>query len=93
MEARLGGIAAVGDQKAKTAQYREVLVACLSNNGDVDGLKALVVHMLSDDVPLVISRQILQTLCQEVQTLPSKQHMATADFALEKITPRAVSFE
>ena len=96
MEARLGSIAALGDQKAKTAQYREVLAECFAKNngaGDVDGLKALVVHMLSDDVPLVISRQILQTLCQEVQNLPSEQHMETADFALEKMTPRVVSFE
>ena len=96
MEARLGGIAALGDQKAKTAQYREVLAECFAKSngaGDVDGLKALVVHMLSDDVPLVISRQILQILCQEVQNLPSEQHMETADFALEKMSPRVVSFE
>jgi hypothetical protein len=66
MEARLGSIAAAGDQKAKTAQYRDVLTSCLGSEGDVDGLKAMVVHMLSDEVPLVISRQILQALCQEV---------------------------
>jgi len=93
MEARLSGIAAVADQKTKTAQYREVLTECLSHGGDVDGLKLLVVHMLSDDVPLVISRQILQTLCQEVQSLPSEHHKETALFALEKISPRVVSFE
>mmetsp|Transcript_38359 Transcript_38359/g.95192 ORF Transcript_38359/g.95192 Transcript_38359/m.95192 type:complete len:405 (-) Transcript_38359:261-1475(-) len=93
MEARLSGIAAVGDQKTKTLQYREVLTECLGGGGDVDGLKLLVVHMLSDDVPLVISRQILQTLCQEVQSLPSEHHKVTAQFALEKISPRVVSFE
>lgn len=94
MDARLAAIA-TSPSEAKTAQYREVLAECLAkdNVGDVEGLKALVVHMLSDDVPLVISRPILQTLCQQVQTLPSEQHLATADFALERITPRAVSFE
>mmetsp|Transcript_45898 Transcript_45898/g.73459 ORF Transcript_45898/g.73459 Transcript_45898/m.73459 type:complete len:406 (+) Transcript_45898:100-1317(+) len=93
MEARLGSIAAAGDQKAKTAQYRDVLTSCLGSEGDVDGLKAMVVHMLSDEVPLVISRQILQALCQEVQSLPAAQHLDTATFALEKMNPRVVSFE
>lgn len=93
MEARIGGIAAVSDQKVRSAQYRELLDELLSGDGNVEGLKAMVVHMLSDDVPLVISRQILQTLCQELQRLPSERHKETADFALEKISPRVVSFE
>ena len=29
--------------------------------------------MLSDDVPLVISRQVLQTLCPDLQRLPSER--------------------
>lgn len=93
MEARIGGIAAVSDQKVRSGQYRELLDELLSGDGNVEGLKAMVVHMLSDDVPLVISRQILQTLCQELQRLPSERHKETADFALEKISPRVVSFE
>jgi len=93
MEARFGGIAAVSDQKVRSGQYRELLDELLSGDGNVEGLKAMVVHMLSDDVPLVISRQILQTLCQELQRLPSERHKETADFALEKISPRVVSFE
>jgi COP9 signalosome complex subunit 4 len=94
-DARLSGIAAVSDQKVKTAQYREVLTELLAGGGDgaVEGLKHLVLHMLSDDVPLVISRQILQTLCAEIQTLPAEQHKETAEFALQKISPRVVSFE
>ena len=40
----------------------------------------MVVHMLSDDVPLVISRQILQTLCQELQRLPSERHKGDGGF-------------
>ena len=93
MEARLGGIAAVSDQKSRTSQYKEVLDELLSGDGDAEGLKLMVTHMLSDDVPLVISRQVLQTLCQDLQRLPSERHKETADFALEKITPRVVSFE
>ena len=93
MEARLGGIAAVSDQKSRTSQYKEVLDELLSGDGDTEGLKLMVTHMLSDDVPLVISRQVLQTLCQDLQRLPSERHKETADFALEKITPRVVSFE
>lgn len=93
MEARLGAIASVSDQKVRSVQYGEVLDELLSGDGDVDGLKLAVVHMLSDDVPLVISRQILQRLCQELRSLPAERHKAAAEYALEKITPRVVSFE
>jgi len=93
MESRLSGIASVSDQKLRTGQYREVLDTLLSNDGDVEGLKFMVTHQLSDDVPLVISRQVLLSLCQSLQSLPSERHKETADFALEKISPRVVSFE
>ena len=54
----------------------------------------MVTHMLSDDVPLVISRQILLALCQEVvTTLPSEKQKETASFALEKMNPRVMSFD
>ena len=94
MEARLSEIASVADQKARTAQYRDILTECLAGGGNVEGLKAMVTHMLSDDVPLVISRQILLALCQEVvTTLPSEKQKETASFALEKINPRVMSFD
>lgn len=94
MEARLAAITLEGDQKARTASYRAVLDACLAPpHGDVEGLKAIVVHMLSDDVPLVISRQILQVLCQEVARLPGDQHAIVAGFALDRLSPRTLSFE
>ena len=93
MEARLGGIVSVSDQKLRTSQYREVLDTLLSGDGDVEGLKMMVAHMLSDDVPLVISRQVLLSLCSELARLPSERYKDTADVALEKITPRVVSFE
>ena len=94
MEARLAAIAAEGgDQKEKTQKYQTVLTESLSNGGDVEGLKQMVVHMLSDVVPLVTSRQILSTLCSEAKSLPAAQHKDFAEFALEKITPRVVSFE
>lgn len=94
MEARLSEIASVADQKERTAQYRDVVTECLAGGGNVEGLKAMVTHMMSDDVPLVISRQILQTLCQEVvTTLPAEQQKETAAFALEKMSPRVMSFD
>lgn len=51
MEARLSEIASVADQKERTAQYRDVVTECLDGGGNVEGLKAMVTHMMSDDVP------------------------------------------
>jgi len=50
-------------------------------------------HMLSDDVPLVISRQLLQVFAQETAKLPADLHKPVATYALERIQPRVVSFE
>ena len=49
--------------------------------------------MLSEEVPLVVSRQLLQALCPEVSQLPPQAHKETASFALDKIQGRVVSFE
>ena len=53
----------------------------------------MVTHMLSDDVPLVISSKCCRPCAKTCRRLPSERHKETADFALEKITPRVVSFE
>lgn len=50
-------------------------------------------HMLCDDVPLVISRQLLQVFAQEISKLSPEIHKPVATYALEKIQPRVVSFE
>ena len=49
--------------------------------------------VLSDRNPLVISRQLLTSFAQGVASLPPDLHKEVAAFALDKIQPRAVSFE
>jgi len=49
--------------------------------------------VLSDDVPLVVSRQLLQTFAQELGKLQPEIQKEIAHYALQQIQPRVVSFE
>ena len=51
------------------------------------------VAVLTDDVPLVISRQLLQTFAGELSKLPGVTLKEVGQYALEKVQPRVVSFE
>lgn len=49
--------------------------------------------VLSDDVPLVVSRQLLQSFAQELGRLEPETQKEVAQFTLTQIQPRGVSFE
>lgn len=49
--------------------------------------------VLSDDVPLVVSRQLLQTFAQELGRLQPETQKEIAHYILAQIQPRVVSFE
>lgn len=49
--------------------------------------------VLSDDVPLVVSRQLLQTFAQEFDRLEPDVQKEVAHYTLNQIQPRVVSFE
>lgn len=52
-----------------------------------------VLAVLSDDVPLVVSRQLLQTLARELGRLQAETQKEIANYTLAQIQPRVVSFE
>lgn len=49
--------------------------------------------MVSDEVPLVVSRQLLQSFAQELGRLDADAQKEIAHYALKQIQPRVVSFE
>lgn len=49
--------------------------------------------VVSDEVPLVVSRQLLQTFAQELGKLDPEAEKEIAQYALTQIQPRVVSFE
>lgn len=57
------------------------------------GFKFFVCAVLSDDVPLVVSRQLLQTFAQELGRLEPETQKKIANYTLAQIQPRVVSFE
>ncbi|CAI5492372.1 unnamed protein product [Closterium sp. Naga37s-1] len=92
MGAALRAVVAVAEPKAKVEAYRALLADVIARN-DVEHAKLFVDHMLSEDVPLVVARQVLQQLAGELGGLRAEQHKAVALYALAHIQPRVVSFE
>ncbi|GAB4834055.1 COP9/signalosome complex subunit Csn4 [Ancistrocladus abbreviatus] len=92
MEGALASASAITDQRQKIEQYKHILSSVMASN-DVSQAKKFIDHMLSDDVPLVVSRQILQTFAQELGRLEPEVQKEIAHYSLNQIQPRVVSFE
>eukprot|EP00798_Chlamydomonas_sp_ICE-L_P001710 gene1710-33116_t len=88
----LGAIEAIADQKQKTELYKNALQQIVASCS-VESCNAFVDHMLTDGVPLVISRQLLQLFATEITKLPAETLKPVATHALEKVQPRVVSFD
>eukprot|EP00741_Cyanophora_paradoxa_P023851 tig00021680_g23038.t1 len=85
-------IAGVADQKRKVEEYKTLLGQIFARKAAPE-LKSFVEHMVSEEVPLVVSRQLLHAFANSLKTLDKEQHKAVAQHALEKIQARVVSFE
>ncbi|KAJ4901812.1 COP9 signalosome complex subunit 4 [Raphanus sativus] len=92
MEEALMSASTIADQRQKIEQYKLILSSVLSSN-DLLQSKHFIDHILSDDVPLVVSRQLLQSFAQEVGRLEPETQKEIALFTLTQIQPRVVSFE
>mmetsp|Transcript_12598 Transcript_12598/g.32285 ORF Transcript_12598/g.32285 Transcript_12598/m.32285 type:complete len:396 (+) Transcript_12598:249-1436(+) len=90
--ADFAAVVAMGDQKAKVAAYRGILEGYIAS-GVAEDLKSFVDHMLAEDVPLVVRRQMLNLFAAGIKSLPAETHKEVAQYTLEKIQPRVVSFE
>ncbi|KAL6648637.1 hypothetical protein ACP70R_012861 [Stipagrostis hirtigluma subsp. patula] len=94
MDSALASAAAIADQRQKIEQYRHILASVLSSSPpDISQAKRFLDHMVSDEVPLVVSRQLLQTFAQDLGKLESEAQKEVAHYALTQIQPRVVSFE
>ncbi|XXG81348.1 hypothetical protein AAC387_Pa09g2008 [Persea americana] len=92
MESALASAALIADQRQKIEQYKLILASVLASN-DITQAKKFIDHMVSDDVPLVVSRQLLQTFAQDLGRLQPESQKEIAHYALAQIQPRVVSFE
>ncbi|KAK6938796.1 Proteasome component (PCI) domain [Dillenia turbinata] len=92
MESAFANASAISDQRQKIEQYKLILFSVISSN-DVSRARKFVDHILSDEVPLVVSRQLLQTFAQELGRLEPDTQKEIAHYTLAQIQPRVVSFE
>ncbi|CAK0738357.1 hypothetical protein CVIRNUC_001031 [Coccomyxa viridis] len=91
--ATLESVSKLSDQKHKIEQYRILLNGILAS-GSSEECQSFVDHMLSDNVPLVVSRQLLGAFTNEIKgKLLRDVHKEIATFTLDKLQPRVVSYE
>ncbi|XP_009365591.1 COP9 signalosome complex subunit 4 [Pyrus x bretschneideri] len=90
MESAFASASAISDQRQKIEQYKHILSTVISSS-DVVQAKKFIDHLLSDDVPLVVSRQLLHTFAQELGRWEPETQKNIAHYALSQI--RVVSFE
>ncbi|XP_030835450.1 COP9 signalosome complex subunit 4 isoform X2 [Strongylocentrotus purpuratus] len=84
-----------GAPKDLTEKYRKILNDILQLGEDdlVNGLQFFIETMVKESVSLVISRQLLLEVCNQLPQLPDPVSQRVSHFLLEKVHPRAVSFE
>ncbi|XP_047325657.1 COP9 signalosome complex subunit 4 [Impatiens glandulifera] len=92
METAFASVAAITDQRQKIERYKIILTTVLASNDFTQATK-FIDHILSDDVPLVVSRQLLQTFAQELGRLDAEAQKEIGHYILNQIQPRVVSFE
>ncbi len=59
----------------------------------IEEIKSLVDLLINESVGLVISRQLFSDLCALLTSLTTEEAKLVANYALDKIQPRAISFE
>ena len=80
------------EQKTRIERYKALLVELLQ--GDTAALKALLMHVVtSEEVALVVSRQVLLEFAAALPSLPADSLKDVGGFVLEQIQPRVTSFE
>ncbi|CAA6653569.1 unnamed protein product [Spirodela intermedia] len=88
MESALAAASAITDQRQKVEQYRAILSSVISSSSaDTSPAKRFIDHMVSDDVPLVVSRQLLQTFAQELGSLDPYTQKEISHYSLARIQP------
>lgn len=92
MAEQLERIASEGCAKDRVEKYLELLQDA-AERGDVDGMLELLRHVVSDRVPLVASRNVVQRFVEQVKALPAEMHKQVATQAIQILQPRVVSFE
>jgi COP9 signalosome complex subunit 4 len=88
----LQGAAGISDQKQKIDHYKMLLSSIIATN-NVQHAKDFIDHMMTDEVPLVASRQLLQIFATDLSKLEPEAHKEVAQYALLQIQHRVVSFE
>lgn len=86
---------ASGSHKDITGKYREILekIFKFQEPSLTEGLKTFTEALVHENVSLVVSRQILSELCNHIPNMNVACAKQVSHFVLEKLQPRAISFE
>ena len=81
--------------KSTLIRYKVILESSLrlEKNERIEEIKTFVDYIIHENVGLVTSRQLFSDLCAALAKLSVDDAKFIATYALDKIQPRAISFE
>ncbi|KAJ8022363.1 COP9 signalosome complex subunit 4 [Holothuria leucospilota] len=84
-----------GAPKDLTDKYKKILqnILKLSKDDLLSSLNVFIDTMVNENVSLSVSRPLLTEVCSKLVSLPNEVSKTASHFLLEKVQPRAVSFE
>ncbi|XP_015588268.1 COP9 signalosome complex subunit 4 [Cephus cinctus] len=84
-----------GSHKDQAEKYRAILDVILTSSGEelIDALKIFIEAIVNENVSLVISRQVLTDVSNQLLVLPDEISKAVSHYTLDKVQPRVISFE
>jgi COP9 signalosome complex subunit 4 len=69
------------------------IIQIQDNQERIEEIKSLIDLLINESVGLVISRQLFSDLCALLTSLSKEEAKLISNYALDKIQPRAISFE
>ncbi|XP_019876196.1 COP9 signalosome complex subunit 4 [Aethina tumida] len=96
LRVQLGNIiASGGTHKDQAEKYRSTLEVILkeTDNDLVECLQIFIEAIVNENVSLVISRQILSEISNQLMKLPDNVSKTVSHYMLDKVQPRVISFE
>jgi COP9 signalosome complex subunit 4 len=89
---KINSIDTTSDPKSKLERYKSLIQEIFSSQ-DTHQAKSLIQHILSQEIPLVLARQVLSVCAEQMEILKNDPLIEVAEFALELLAGRVAAFE
>lgn len=88
----INSIDSISDPKLKLERYKSLIQEIFTSQ-NISNAKLLIQHILSQEIPLVLARQVLSVCAEQMEILKNDPLIEVAEFTLELLAGRVTAFE